>query len=410
MFTLKWYRSFLISVIIFIFIFNTNIYAMEPMPDIKGTSAITVDVHTKEIIYSKNIDKKMYPASTTKLLTAILLSENKKPTDLLTYSDKAKSKESYSLDINVKPIEVNDKFTAEDAMNAMLLVSANDIAYMIGENIGGSEKDFSKLLNDEVSKLNLKNTHFVTCTGLHDKNHYSTAYDLSVIGRNLYNYPWVLNSLSLDKTTLKTASGNSMEIKNKNKLLNKNGCIAGKTGYTSEAGRCLVSLYDRNGRKIVGVVMNSIYDINDKTVFEDMEKIVNWSYNAKKDPLIKKDSIVETKNLTYNILPMINYKKSIDIPVIVKEDINVYKDSEYISSDINIEDIHPWKLNKNTPIGTICIKGRDWSREYSLYPTISKKDIFKDNALFYTVFIILLILIIYLINKIFTNKKRTYHY
>lgn len=272
-------------ILFFLIIFSSTAEAEAiAKPEIKGETAITIDVDSKEIIYTKNIDKRMYPASTTKLMTAILFAENKNPDYIFKYTKNAKSQEQFSLDL-----PIGDEISADDAMKAMLLFSANDIAYLVGEDIGGGNiQNFADLMNKKVQELKLENTHFVTPNGLHDENHYSSAYDLSVIAMQLYKYPWIMNTMLNSKATIKTSSNLVFAFDNRNKLIGKNGCIGGKTGFTSNAGRCLVALYNRNNRNMIGVIMKCGTDLEDDTIFNDMEKIIDWSYSESKDTLYKK--------------------------------------------------------------------------------------------------------------------------
>ena len=123
----------------FILCLNFNVSASDEssntLPEIYGSSAITVDMQTNEIIYEKNPDTKVYPASTTKLLTAILLEKNKKETDMLTYTAESKAQPQSSLNSAVHPIEVGDTMSAKDVMDSLLMFSANDMACVIAENI-----------------------------------------------------------------------------------------------------------------------------------------------------------------------------------------------------------------------------------------------------------------------------------
>jgi len=384
---LKYKIKFTLFIFLFAFIYSPKVYA-EVMPEIVGKAGITIDVAMGEMIYTKNIDERLFPASTTKLMTAIILAENSKPEDIFTYSKNAKAEEPFTISFNVKNIAVNDKITASDAMDAMLLPSANDIAYMIGENVSkGNYKAFIELMNKKVKQLNLKNTHFVTANGLHDQNHYSSAYDLSVIAREASKYPWITNTLLKREGQIKSLNGVIATFKNKNKLLLETGCIGGKTGYTSQAGRCLVSYFEIGGRKLVGIVLKSDYDNYDKAVFEDMKRIINWSYNAEKETLIKENSEVKNISKKYFLLPYnIGPVKSVDIALHTKEDVQRYISSDLYRASYSYDYIDPFKLDKDTAIGSVTITSRETKRTYSLYPSINRKDIINANRSFYIIF------------------------
>lgn len=362
--------------LILMLLLSKNAFAGELAPTIKGAAGITVDLDTKEIIYTKNIDSKLYPASLTKLVTAMVLSDNKKPEDILTYSKNAKMQEPSSLDL-----PAYDKLSAKDAMDAMLLYSANDIAYMIAENVSGTADNFSILMNDKVKNLNLQSTNFVTPNGLHNPNHFTTAYDLSIIGRGVSNYPWIMDTIKKAKSNITTQTNQVITVNNTNKLLGKNGCIGGKTGYTSAAGRCLLAFYERDGRKILGVVLKSEYDKNDTVVFQDMEKIINWSYAAAKAPIVAKDSVAKVIESEYSIVPFLSsdtkfeinpldkLSKKIQIELTVKQDVLRYSNDIQYETYYEINKFDPRKLNVDTPVGKLIVKDRDSTYSYDIYPT-----------------------------------------
>ncbi len=392
------------------FFYSIHVHAASK-PEIVGKTAITIDVSTGEMIYTKDIDKQMYPASTTKLMTALLLAENKKQEDIFTYSKYAKAQEPFTIDFNVKTLAVNDRINASEAMDAMLLCSANDIAYMIGENVGnGSYQSFIDLMNKKATSLKLKNTHFVSSNGLHDPNHYSSAYDLSVIARQAYKYPWIMNTLIKKEGTINSKNGVVANFKNKDKLLTENGCIGGKTGYTTEAGRCLVSYFEINGRKIVGVVLKSDYDKDDTTVFKDMMKIINWSYSAEREPLLRKDKELKTVTSSYHLLPFkLGPKKTVKISLSIKSDVNRYVSSDNYDVKYSTNSINPWKLSKNTSVGNVIVTSRETSKNYPLYPSVSKHDLLNSNRSFYIEFSIVSFMLLIII-IVFFNKKKNKKY
>lgn len=404
-------RVSLILAIFMVLSLCTNVFAEENKPSIYGKAAVTMDMDTGEIIYDKSIDSKMYPASTTKLITALLLAENKHKDDLLKYTKDAKAQPEYSINLNLHPIAIDETMTAENVMDGLLLFSGNDIAYMIADNISGDSVKFADLMNKKINSLGLKNTHFVTPNGLHDPNHYTTAYDLTVIGRAAYKNPWVRESMNKKTSTIKTSSGTTVIVENRNQLLGKDDCVGGKTGYTSNAGRCLVAMFDRNGKKIIGVVMNSVYDQKDSFVFNDMKKIIDWSYAAKKTTLYAKDSIVKTEKLTYKPLVFFGPTKTMEVPIMVKEDVSYYNNEinkNEMKQEFNVETTNIWNTNENKSIGTLTIKEREAVQKYNLYTNISKASIIKANILLYigtVVAILAAVSLVFIIIKAITKRK-----
>lgn len=245
-------------------------------PEIYGESAIVVDIDNNKIIYAKNIDKRLYPASTTKLMTALIMADRKTENDIFNYSERVRK-----LDGRKLVLPPGEKISAKEAMNAMLIFSANDVAHMIGENIGGSVEKFAETMNKKAMELDLQDTNFMNPSGLPDENHYTTALDLSKIAMEVAKYPWIMDTISKDEHMFITETRKiQIPINNTNLLLGINGCNGGKTGHTDAAGWCLVSFYERDGKRLVGVVMKSQ---DQDTVFKDMEVIIDWSYDRIKE-------------------------------------------------------------------------------------------------------------------------------
>ncbi|HAG44911.1 MAG TPA: D-alanyl-D-alanine carboxypeptidase, partial [Clostridium sp.] len=368
-------------------------------------------------IYAKNIDKKMYPASITKLMTALLLAENKSPGDLLNYPEAAKNEAPYSYGLNVHPVNAGDTFTASNAMDILLLYSGNDIAYMIAENVGGSVNNFVKMMNEKAKELKMTNTHFVTPNGLDDNtpDHLTTAYDLSILLKAIMSNDWTKSVINKKEASVQSTKGPVAKIENRNKLLGINGNIGGKTGYTDKSGRCLVSVYERENRKIATVVLNSEYDYpKDTKVFEDMEKLADYSYSAEKELLLQKDSDLNTITLKYNAIPLIGPERAIRVPVTIHEDITYYDTEVKPEINYNVNNLSAWKLNKDKSVGQVSVKIKNSESKYDLYPTISKLDIIKENILIYSIMLIviisLIVLTIYLINKKKRSKRRYTRY
>lgn len=391
------------------------IFAETKGPELKGKSAIAVDLDTNEIIYTKNIDQKTYPASITKLLTALVLAENKQKSDELKYTKTAFDQPPYSYRLNIHPVKIGDVMSAENTMDSLLLFSGNDIAYMIAENVSKNTEEFSKLMNDKAKALKMTNSHFITPNGLDDNttDHYTTAYDLTKLAIAAYKNPWVKESMAKKESEVKFINAPTGIVKNRNKLIGIDGCIGGKTGYTAKAGRCLVALFERNGRRIVGVVMNTPYDYpKDVAVFEDMKTLVDWAYGAKKETLVSKNSTVTTLKIPYKVLPFIGPKKTLEVPVEVKEDVKYYNTHINPEKQFKLNTLNAWKLNSNTSVGKLVITQRDYKKDYNLYSKVSKTQIIKENILIYAGLIILLILlitgIVLLINKL--RNRRNFYY
>ena len=399
-------KLFITSIsILFLNLINVQIVKAEttPLPVIIGTIAITMDMDTGEIIYSKNADVHAQPASTTKLMTALLLAENEKKTDYLPFTKNAKMQPSSSIYLDSLPLlKIGDTFTADTVMKALLISSANDMACIISDKLGGNFTSFAKMMNERAKKLGMKNTNFVTPNGLDNNSllggldHYSTAYDLAILGMASYKNSWIKETIALkNNVVISTTTGLNTIIKNTNSNLGSDGCIGGKTGYTDKAGRCFVAIYERQGRRIIGVVLKSIRDTKDTIVFKDMLTIINYSYNMLKNKLYEANSEVSKRTISFKPLKYIGEEKSYEIPVILKEDVTQYSNeinNTETRTEVQFNDIDPWLLDENTILGTFSVNERNMTKAYSLYTTITTRDLVEQNSHLYMICILVIIL------------------
>ena len=381
-------------------------------PNIAGKYAVTLDYDTGEIIYAKNIDERAYPASTTKVMTSLLFAENASKNDSFPYTADAKAQQPYTLNDSFGPIPVGEGMNANDLMKALLMFSANDAAAVIADGVAGNAQNFSNMMNEKVKELGLKNTHFVTPNGLHDDNHYSTAYDLAVILQNAYKNPWVSETMGLKDSDI-TVNGKKVLLENRNKELGIDGNIAGKTGFTTPAGRCLVSVYERDGRKIVGAVLNSQYDAKDEIVFNDMNKIIDYSYSVNRVPYIKAGTTIGTIPVEYKLFRWFGPTKTIDVPFVTTENIDYY--DNYVNKaettqKINLKDLNAWQLASNPESATVTVSQRAYVKDYPIKANIGAFTLIKANFLSYlgifVLAIVVILVILFIIRTINMRKRR----
>lgn len=394
-----------------------NVKAAEnAMPKIEGKAGIVMDIDTGEIIYANNIDSKQYPASTTKLLTGLLFAESKKKTDAIKYTESAFSQPEYSLGKTLArgKMKVGDTMSGQDVMDALLIYSANDSAYMVSDAVSGDADKFADLMNERINKLGLKNTHFIIPNGLDNPDHYTTPYDLSVIGREAFKNEWVKETLAKKGSTITTSTGVIMMIENRNKLLSIDGWQAGgKTGLTDLAGRSFVAFYEKDGRRLAGVVMKSTYGSDDTAVFNDMKKIVDWSLSQKPVTLHKSGDTLKTETISYKPFKFFGPEKTIQVPLFIQEDINYYDNDvnkKEIKEEYNIEKLNVWKLSSEEPAGTLLVKQREAAKNVNLYTTISTNDIVKANIVLYLVsalgIIIVVLALMILVLKVKYSRRK----
>lgn len=246
------------------------------------SSALLVDITKNKVLASKNALKKVYPASTTKVLTALLTLENCKLTDEVTVKEDITFDESGVVAVGFKK---GDKVKVEGLLNALLIESANDCAVVLAEHIAGSTEAFAKMMNQRAKELGATHCNFVTSNGLHDKDHYITAYDMYLIFKEAIQYDAFLNIVKKANYTLdyEMASGIPMSLPMETtnhyilgdySLPDDIFMIGGKTGTTNQAASCLVVLTkDSDGEQYISLVYHAeTKDILYHTMSDLLEK------------------------------------------------------------------------------------------------------------------------------------------
>jgi D-alanyl-D-alanine carboxypeptidase len=263
---------------------NTNI-SSEPLwpedkPNVYSEAAIVMEASTGAILYSKNIHQTYYPASITKILTALLAIENSSLRETVTFSREAIF--DVELDSSRIGIDVGEKLTMEQSIYSIMLASANEVSYAIAEHIGGDLGSFSELMNAKAKELGALNSHFVNPHGLPDPNHYTTAYDMALISRAAIRNP-VFREITRTRTYAIPPTNIQEETRyfaNHHKFIKGDkkyeGSIGGKTGYTSIAKYTLVTFAERNGMTLVSVIMkcDSI-----EHEYSDTAKLLDYGFN-----------------------------------------------------------------------------------------------------------------------------------
>lgn len=392
------------------------------LPNITGKTALTMDLSTGDIIFSKNANKQSYPASITKLMTALIFAENAKPTDIIPVTKNSKAQPPSSLDQNFGPVEIGDTLTGKEVMDALLLYSANDSAYMIADYVSKNSDEFIALMNKKAKELGMKETNFVTANGLHDEEHYTSAFDLALLGKASYNNQWVKETLAKQTSTVEfDKSKKRIILYTTNKELGKNGNKGAKTGFTSQAGRCLLSIYEQNGRTILGVVLDSEHGIDDTIVFNDMKTIIDYSFNAKKELFKKSGELLDKVTMKYKAYGFFGKENSLTVPLTLNQDINYYNNSfnnKLSEIILDLKDKSLWKLATNSEL-EVTFKDSYNNTKYSAKADISIFSLLSQNFLYYLLtiggLILLIILIILTIKRIrkinhrrsIFNRKKT---
>ncbi|MFZ2197589.1 MAG: D-alanyl-D-alanine carboxypeptidase family protein [Thermodesulfovibrionales bacterium] len=204
--------------------------------EIKSRAAVVMDAETGRVLYAKNPDLRLMPASTTKLMTALVVIERTNLGDVVTVSKKASLAPATKIGLRQ-----GDNITIEALLNTTLIKSANDAAVALAEATAGSEEEFVSLMNEKALALGLNNTRFINPNGLPGTGQYITAHDLAEIMRQAIRYPLLKEILGTRMAEIYTGEGKTILIRNTNKLLwSDEALLEGKTGYTREARHCFV--------------------------------------------------------------------------------------------------------------------------------------------------------------------------
>jgi len=222
-----------------------------PFPDV--ASAYLVQVN-KQVLWEKQANVRLPPASLTKLMMALLTLE-KTPLNTVVNISQDATKETGSR----LGLQVNSKFSAEDLLKAALLNSANDACHALVDHVAGNEKEFVSLMNVRARQMGLLGTHFQNACGHDADNHYSTANDLAIVANQALEHGFILSTVKLTDAKITSPDGRySYQLTNKNALLGRYNGIAGlKTGYTAKAGKCLIAYATRNQKHVLLILLNA---------------------------------------------------------------------------------------------------------------------------------------------------------
>lgn len=259
-------------------------------PEIIGESAIIMEASTGTILYNKNMNKAMYPASVTKLVTALLVLENCKLDEMVYFSNNA----VFSIPRDSSHIAINpgEYLSVENCLYGLLLASANEVANALAEHVSGTTEEFARLMNSRMKELGAINTNFANANGLHDNNHYTTCYDIATLCRTLIQNKAFLE---INKTVSYVIPPTNLQplkrpINTTHKLIRSgsqhyDGCFGGKTGHTDIAGNTLVTFAERNGMTLICVVMKS-----DAThIYSDTTSLLDYGFSYFKKIEISKE-------------------------------------------------------------------------------------------------------------------------
>ena len=331
--------SLIVIVISLITLTNYNIVKANDF-DVSVDSAILLEAETGEVIFEKNADKKVPPASITKIMT-LLLSMEAIEDGKLNLDDKIEvSRKAESMGGSQIFLPAGVELKLEKLLEAVSMASANDASVAVAEAVGGSYNNFIAMMNERANELGMKNTNFVNSTGLPAENHYSTARDISIMARELIKHEKVLEWTSTWLDYIELPERKAMVV-NTNELIKKYDGLDGlKTGHTQEAGFCLAGTAENNNMRLISVVLNG------DTLKEREEattELMDYGFNT-----FRKTTVVE-KDKKINNIVVSNGKKTVTTGITE----NDYKTLVRVGQSNNIET----KVNLNKEIKAPITKG-----------------------------------------------------
>ncbi len=417
----------IITIILLVFC-SVPVQAQPTEPEIDSPAVILMDSASGNILYEKNANEKMYPASITKIMTAIIAIENGKLDDIVTASFNA----VHNLDLDSSHIGIltGEQLSLNDLLYGLLVASANESANVIAEHIAGGNDEFIKLMNEKAIELGATNTHFTNTNGLHDENHYTTAYDMAIITQYAMKNPTFREIVKTD--TYEIAPTNKYKkiryLTNTNHLVNVYRRVPGvvdnyyknaigvKTGWTSKAQHTLVAAANKDGLEYITVVLGAKKEGNNNYSYIDTINLFEYAFNhfsmktvAKDMEIIDEIAVLEAKKNEHVIL-----KTAQPVMAILPNDI----DDMVIEKVINTNSEIMAPIQKGDVLGSVAYVyngstiGKaslvaDRNVERDPFSVIKNKTIAILNLLWVKIIggIIIALLVLKLLSSVLKNKR-----
>lgn len=402
---------------------------LDPVIELSAGASICVNAETGEIIHENNAKEKMYPASTTKIMTALLVLENCE--DLsetvtmqkIDFTDVANGASSAGL-------QTGETITVEDLLYCMLLPSGNEAANALARYVGGDVESFAKMMNDRADDLGCVNTHFVNPNGLHDDDHYTCAYDLYLIAQAAMQYD---SFQTIANTAQKKLSATNKQeeriIYTTNELILSRWspqyydyCYGIKTGHTTPAGYCLVSFAKNKdiGLSYYSVVLGCPYDDNSQAAgsFIETKELFQWAFSkySMKTAAASGDAITERKVRLGKDNDAITLVTSEDVPVLIPRDADV----SMLEVTVEAEDSYDAPISAGDKLGTVIYSYH--GKELASTDLVALTGIERSQLLFFldqlknfllsktfrviAAIVVILLVILLLVRAVFRRRKK----
>ncbi len=401
--TKKLFITIFSLIIVFI---NTTCFAIDA-DKLYAESAILIDSNSGKVLFEKNMNQKMYPASTTKIMTAILTIENCDLEDVVTVNYNAIS--SIPSGYATAELITDENLTVKQLLEVLLVHSANDAANVLGMHVGGSIESFVTMMNSKAQELGCENTHFTNTYGLHDENHYTTAKDLAIIAKYCMQNSEFRHFVSQPSCQIAPTNKHAARsFNNTNNLINTSSsfyykyAIGIKTGYTKEAGNCLISASKKDNFETIAIVLNTgtIHGAR----CEDSISLFNYAYDTFGIKRIANKNDVITKATIYN-----GTKDTKELDIVLADDVNALDflsdDGEELTPNINLDKNISAPIAQGSVVGTVTYNVLNSDYTVDL---IASHDVEKSELTIISLriaLVVIAVIVIFLIIKKLSRKK-----
>lgn len=358
---------------IFLMPFKVNATSDENLIS-NAKSGLLMEISTGKILYEKNINERVSVASMTKMMSQIIILENIESGNLKWDEKITVSSNAAGYGGSQIYLQPNEVMSVRDLMKGISMASANDATVALAERIGGSEKEFVKMMNNKAKELGLKNTNFVNPTGLDEDNHYSSAYDMAIIARELLSHEEILEFSSVYEDYLRVDTPNKFWLVNTNKLVRfYDGADGLKTGHTDAAKYCMAVTAKRENMRLLAIVLG---EEESKVRNKETSDILDYGFNNYKINMIKsKDEVVDRIHLEKADVDEIDITPKNDVSLLLKKN----EQSKQYQTELKLNSNIKLPLKKGTVVGKLIIK--DNGSEMATVDVITSKEVKKKNIL-----------------------------
>ena len=344
-------KNILLYIGLFLIVFSSfNLVKAEEEFLVNGKSGLLMEVSSGKILFEKNKDDRVSVASMTKMVGLIIIMEKLNNGDITLDEVVTVSKNASGMGGSQIYLETGEKMSIRDLIKGITMASANDATVAMAERIAGSESKFVEMMNAKVKDLGLKNTHFVNSTGLDDNEHFSSAYDMAIIAKELLKYEQILDFTSVYEDYLREDTDNKFWLVNTNKLVRLyEGADGLKTGFTDNAGYCMAVTAKRKDMRLLAIVLG---EKKGSVRNDEIASLLDYGFNTYKvSKFLAKDTIIDSINFSKSTKDKVNVYLKEDASVLMKNsDSNSGYDTSYELDKVTLP------INRNDVVGTYYIK------------------------------------------------------